>query len=173
MAKVTPKQAIKLFCKECVCDQIDEIRNCTATKCPLYDFRPFKSAGKKESEKSTVKSERGAKIMTDEHKAKMKAAKAKKQAERVEAGLPATNRVKKVKPVVAAKSTKKSATAKARMTDAQKEKMRIGRQNKAAARKAQLEGLVSSTPKSSPTTPVKTAVSKRSGMRTARGPEDL
>lgn len=135
--KLTPKAAIKAFCMECVCGQRDEIRLCTGTKCPLFELRPFKSAGKTPASskaKSTVKQDRGQKIMTEAHKAKMKAAKAAKRTEREAAGLSASGKVKKVKEPV--KNTKKSAAAAGRMTDEQKAKMRAGRQAKAAERKA-------------------------------------
>jgi hypothetical protein len=37
----TRSKAIKAFCKDCMCGVTAEIRNCTATLCPLYAFRPY------------------------------------------------------------------------------------------------------------------------------------
>ena len=34
-----PVKVIRLFCKECMCGSSAEIANCTAPKCPLYDWR--------------------------------------------------------------------------------------------------------------------------------------
>jgi hypothetical protein len=33
--------AVKLFCLECVGYVRKDVRNCTATKCPLYRWRPY------------------------------------------------------------------------------------------------------------------------------------
>jgi len=38
----TRKTAIDAFCWECMGELREEIRNCTATHCPLYNFRPYK-----------------------------------------------------------------------------------------------------------------------------------
>lgn len=35
------RAAINSFCLECVCWQIEEIRNCTDLACPLYAARPY------------------------------------------------------------------------------------------------------------------------------------
>ena len=35
------RAAINAFCMECVCWQIDEVRNCTDLACPLYAVRPY------------------------------------------------------------------------------------------------------------------------------------
>ena len=35
------RAAINAFCLECVCWQIEEIRNCTVLACPLYTVRPY------------------------------------------------------------------------------------------------------------------------------------
>lgn len=35
------RASINSFCQECVCFQIDEIRNCTDLACPLYAVRPY------------------------------------------------------------------------------------------------------------------------------------
>jgi hypothetical protein len=35
------RAAINSFCLECVCWQIEEIRNCTDLVCPLYTVRPY------------------------------------------------------------------------------------------------------------------------------------
>ncbi len=38
----TPMQAIRDFCMNCVGDSYNDIKNCTAKKCPLYIYRPYK-----------------------------------------------------------------------------------------------------------------------------------
>lgn len=38
------RAAINSFCLECVCWQIEEIRNCTELACPLYAVRPYQSS---------------------------------------------------------------------------------------------------------------------------------
>jgi len=40
--------AIKAFCLECVCWIREEVRQCTATACPLYPYRPFQQADEDE-----------------------------------------------------------------------------------------------------------------------------
>jgi len=35
------RAAINSFCLECVCWQIEEIRNCTDLGCPLFTVRPY------------------------------------------------------------------------------------------------------------------------------------
>lgn len=35
------RAAINSFCLECICWQIEEIRNCTDLACPLYAVRPY------------------------------------------------------------------------------------------------------------------------------------
>jgi hypothetical protein len=37
----SPRQAIKAKCLDCCCLDIDEIRHCTVTVCPLWKYRPF------------------------------------------------------------------------------------------------------------------------------------
>ena len=37
------QSAIKAFCMECVGWEREEVRNCTATACPLWAHRPWKS----------------------------------------------------------------------------------------------------------------------------------
>jgi hypothetical protein len=44
--KVSPIGAIKNFCNSCVGDKISDITNCTATKCPLYIYRPYQKGDK-------------------------------------------------------------------------------------------------------------------------------
>lgn len=39
--KASPRQAIRAHCLDCVCFDIDAIRNCTAPACPLYGYRPY------------------------------------------------------------------------------------------------------------------------------------
>jgi hypothetical protein len=42
-ASTSKAAAIKLFCIECVGDERDDIRNCTATGCALYAHRPYQT----------------------------------------------------------------------------------------------------------------------------------
>ena len=37
------RAAINAQCLECVCWQIDEVRNCTDVACPLYAVRPYQT----------------------------------------------------------------------------------------------------------------------------------
>ena len=57
--KLSFKKAIRLFCLECVCGEVEGIRECTAPLCPLYSFRPYKKDG--EDEKDPTKVEQGLK----------------------------------------------------------------------------------------------------------------
>lgn len=41
--KITPLKAIRLKCLDCCCDKANEVKLCTAKKCPLYNFRFGKS----------------------------------------------------------------------------------------------------------------------------------
>ncbi len=48
--RLTRKQAIDAFCKECIYDPKggngtwrEQVTNCTAHKCPLYEWRPVSS----------------------------------------------------------------------------------------------------------------------------------
>lgn len=36
---MTPLQAIRKKCLDCCWDQAQEVKACTATDCPLYDYR--------------------------------------------------------------------------------------------------------------------------------------
>ena len=38
---LTPMQAIKNFCNECVGGVMSDINNCTATQCKIYMYRPY------------------------------------------------------------------------------------------------------------------------------------
>jgi hypothetical protein len=40
----TPRGAIKAFCLHCTGDLRDQITNCTAYACPLYEYRPYQAA---------------------------------------------------------------------------------------------------------------------------------
>jgi hypothetical protein len=42
----TRSEAIKVMCLECVGWEKKEVRYCTATACPLYRFRPYRSDSK-------------------------------------------------------------------------------------------------------------------------------
>lgn len=37
--KISPLRAIRQKCLDCCCFQPSEVRNCTASKCPLYPYR--------------------------------------------------------------------------------------------------------------------------------------
>ena len=39
MKKITPLRAIRNYCLYCVCNQNDEVKVCSAVKCPLWMFR--------------------------------------------------------------------------------------------------------------------------------------
>lgn len=39
MAIRTPIKAIRAKCLDCTCGQMNEIRLCTVTDCPLYEYR--------------------------------------------------------------------------------------------------------------------------------------
>ena len=39
MKRVTRAKAIRLKCLDCCCGSPGEVRNCTATKCPLFPYR--------------------------------------------------------------------------------------------------------------------------------------
>ena len=41
MEDYTRGQAVKQFCKDCMGGVTAEVRNCTATMCPLFAFRPY------------------------------------------------------------------------------------------------------------------------------------
>lgn len=49
-AKSTPRRAITLFCCHCMGYELDgtgkvpvqDVRDCTATNCPLYHYRPYR-----------------------------------------------------------------------------------------------------------------------------------
>ncbi len=41
--RLTPMKAIRAKCLDCCCWQINEVRLCTAEKCPLYPFRMGKN----------------------------------------------------------------------------------------------------------------------------------
>lgn len=39
MKNTTPMRAIRLKCLDCCCGSFAEVRQCTATKCPLHPYR--------------------------------------------------------------------------------------------------------------------------------------
>jgi hypothetical protein len=39
MKKITPLRAIKLKCLDCCCGNKNEVKLCTAEKCPLFIYR--------------------------------------------------------------------------------------------------------------------------------------
>lgn len=48
------KKAIRMKCMDCSCGQYAEVRNCTVTSCPLWEFRmgndPYHTRKRKEEE---------------------------------------------------------------------------------------------------------------------------
>lgn len=44
---MSPLQAIKEHCIDCCCGDKKEVKLCSCTKCPLYDFRLGKSGKKR------------------------------------------------------------------------------------------------------------------------------
>ena len=40
---MTPIQAIRAKCLDCCCGQVNEVKLCTAERCPLYPFRMGKN----------------------------------------------------------------------------------------------------------------------------------
>ena len=38
------KWAMRAYCFDCCLDQRSEVKSCTATKCPFYNFRPLKES---------------------------------------------------------------------------------------------------------------------------------
>lgn len=50
MAKLTPLKAIRAKCMDCTAGQFIEIRLCTCTECPLYEYR----MGKRPKDESTT-----------------------------------------------------------------------------------------------------------------------
>lgn len=45
--KASPRQAMKAFCLQCCWMDEAVIRDCTATECPLFDFRPYQASRRK------------------------------------------------------------------------------------------------------------------------------
>jgi hypothetical protein len=43
--KASPRQAIKAQCLHCCWMSEVAIRECTATECPMWDFRPYRGGG--------------------------------------------------------------------------------------------------------------------------------
>ena len=71
------KKAIENFCKHCIVDPeakgvgtwLQQIRDCTSSTCPLFNYRPGAS-------KVAVKKKR---VLSDEHKRKLLESRKKKQ----------------------------------------------------------------------------------------------
>lgn len=40
--------AVKMKCMDCCCWQREEVRNCPAVTCALWDYRPFKVEGRRD-----------------------------------------------------------------------------------------------------------------------------
>ncbi len=66
---LTPMKAIRAKCLDCCCGQYGEVKNCTCTNCPLYNFR----LGKNPNRKNT-------RIMSEEQKQALKGRLAKARA---------------------------------------------------------------------------------------------
>ena len=60
MAKLTPLKAIRAKCMDCTAGQFIEIRLCTCTECPLYEYRMGKRPKGEESIAEEVETENGA-----------------------------------------------------------------------------------------------------------------
>lgn len=45
VGELSPRQAIKVACLECVCWQKTLVRTCTSLACPLYPLRPYQEDG--------------------------------------------------------------------------------------------------------------------------------
>ncbi len=41
----SPREAIKAMCLQCCWMDLEGIRGCTATACPLWEFRPYQKGG--------------------------------------------------------------------------------------------------------------------------------
>lgn len=55
---ISPLRAIRLKCLDCCCQQRNEVKDCTAANCPLFNFRLGKNPNRKSS----------GRVMTDEQK---------------------------------------------------------------------------------------------------------
>ena len=66
MKEITPMKAIRLKCLDCSCGSNEEVKNCFAKKCPLYQFR----FGYKLDENGNRKKTR---TLSEEHLQKLKA----------------------------------------------------------------------------------------------------
>lgn len=62
-------KACKLKCRECTCDQILEIKECSIESCPLLPIKNLFFNGKNHID--VAKSNRGMKELSPEHKAKL------------------------------------------------------------------------------------------------------
>ena len=51
------RAAINAFCLECVCWQIEEIRNCTDLGCPLFGVRPYRRSSQSGSDGHSARPE--------------------------------------------------------------------------------------------------------------------
>jgi hypothetical protein len=71
---IRPLRAIRLKCTECQGGNKDDIRDCTLTDCTLWPYRHGKRV---EIDKTKAEGLRTRKPMTEEHKLKLQAARAK------------------------------------------------------------------------------------------------
>ena len=53
--KVVTTRAVKQFCLWCCCDQLEEIKGCPATGCPLHEVRPYTKGRGKSLKRATRK----------------------------------------------------------------------------------------------------------------------
>lgn len=42
------RAAITAKCLDCTCDQVNEIKRCPVTQCPLWQYRPYSKGGRHE-----------------------------------------------------------------------------------------------------------------------------
>ena len=65
--RLTASQSIKAKCYECMGYYADGKQDCKIKTCPLHAFMPYKEGGAQKS--------RAGKVLTEEHKAKMRSSK--------------------------------------------------------------------------------------------------
>lgn len=60
---MTPMEAIKSKCLDCCCGQKTEVKLCTSTSCPLYEFRLGKNPNRKSRELTDEQKQQAAERM--------------------------------------------------------------------------------------------------------------
>lgn len=81
MKEVSPLKAIRLKCLDCSCNSLEEVRECFAKKCPLYQYRfgyRLDENGKKRKVKTSGMSEE----QREQARQRMKEYQAKRKAEK-------------------------------------------------------------------------------------------